>query len=218
MIEDRLDRPPGARRRRAGGERTLAAGALVVLASPSVVACGGSDDSGVARADETAAGTTGAVTAPAAEVDRDQALLDFSACMRREGVDFADPVADESGDLQFARPEDPSAFADPAFEDATAACEDLLAGVDTPADQLDDPEFQDAQREFTECLRREGIDVPDFRPGQAPGAGTAGIDVDDPAVRDAIEACDELLDGVGAWVVVAAGSALAGFARRDMLS
>ena len=39
-----------------------------------------------------------------AEIDQEQALLDFTQCMRDQGIDIDDPTVDADGNLQFGRP------------------------------------------------------------------------------------------------------------------
>jgi hypothetical protein len=58
--------------------------------------------------------------------------------------------------------------------------------------------MQDAFQKFAQCMRKEGVDVPDITAGDGP-VGGARIDLDDPDVRAAGERCrKELPSGPGA--------------------
>lgn len=145
--------------------------------------------------------------------DTETQMLEFAACMRDEGVDIGDPVVDADGNVTFGnlapgagggggRPE--------GLREGFDACGDLLDGVQLggrggPGGDVDQTERQDAQLEFTQCLRDEGVDVddPDFsEPGQ-PGEGDGprgplqDLDRSDPAVEAAMDACGDLLTGFG---------------------
>lgn len=106
-----------------------------------------------------------ATEAPAEEVDEEQAILDFVACLRDNGLDLPDP--------QFG-PEGPR-FADPAillridfrsaeFLDAMEACADLLAALQPEVDPELQAEQAEQQLAFAECMRGEGVDFPDPDP------------------------------------------------------
>lgn len=60
---------------------------------------------------------------------------------------------------------------------------------------------EEQAREFAECMREHGIDLPDPRPdgngGFDWGVGAAGIELDDPAFREALAACRDELPGGG---------------------
>ncbi len=172
------------------------AGALAVLlvAAGLVAGCGDDEGSGVARADGDANGTaTSTTSTTGAAADAEQAQLDFARCMREQGLDFPDPEPDAEGDLQF-RP--PAGDVDQgALQDGLEACEQHLENAGGPLADPDDPEFQDSLLEFAQCMRDEGVDVPDPQAGQAPGAGAAGIDTDDPAVQAALDECGSIIAG-----------------------
>ncbi len=130
----------------------------------------------------------------------EQATLEFTACMREQGIDTPDirldaqgrPVLDdliESVDTTTAE-----------FRVALAECASIL----TRAGALDlrtDPELQaviiDQLQEFSECARREGLrDFPDPDPAFT-GTGSPypfeEIPFSDPAFQKALVACQELL-------------------------
>ena len=138
-----------------------------------------------------------ASAAPAEEVDGEEAILEFVACLRDNGLDLPDP--------QFG-PEGPR-FADPAvmmsidfrssgFLDAMEACGDLLAALQPEVDPERQAEQTEQQLIFAECMRREGIDFPDpdpvrgFTMGAMRGAdGELAIDPFSPDFQAAAEVC-----------------------------
>jgi hypothetical protein len=182
--------------RRSLATLTLAA-AFVVPTGLIAAGCGGdSDSSGVAAVDDSASstGTTGS-TGTSTTVDSEQALLNFASCMRKEGVDFPDPQRDSEGNLRF-QPGQLGDVDQSALQSAQEACQDELDGAQG-ALGLDQTELNDQFLEFARCMRENGVDVPDPEPGQAPGAGGAQIDQNDPDVQAALEACQSSLPNFG---------------------
>jgi hypothetical protein len=66
------------------------------------------------------------------------------------------------------------------------------------AEQVSD---EDKAREFVGCMREQGIELPDPEPdgngGFDFGIADSGVNVDDPAFREAIQACQDKLPGGG---------------------
>lgn len=123
--------------------------------------------------------------------------------MRDNGVEhFADPTFGADGSVAIGGPDggdEPAFFDDPDFEDATTACEDLLAGAGFAPAEGEQAELQDQLVAFTECLREQGLDVddPQLGTGGAPAEiGEGGpfgdqIDPDDPDQAAALERCQD---------------------------
>ncbi len=110
---------------------------------------------------------------PSDSADPAQAMADYAECMRENGVDL--PDGGTVGQVGEHEGEDP--LEDPDFADANAACEDLLGDVvfsDGEAEELD-PEVLDAMLAYAQCMREEGIDMPDPSGGglvvEADGSG-----------------------------------------------
>ena len=163
-----------------------------------LAACSGSADAGVASL----------VNDPATEPDEDDAatvsdeaaLLAFAQCMRENGIEgFEDPTVDDEGSLQLGGR---GAFANGEIDRETmitarAACSQYLDDAALGFGRPDDSEIQDQLLAFAECMRDRGIEVddPNFSGGPAdgapePGGGPLGdIDVADPDVQEAVEAC-----------------------------
>lgn len=166
-----------------------------------LVACSGSDsadnqvatlaDDQTAAVDDSGAGDD--------EVTEEE-LLDWTQCLRDQGVDVPDPEVDSDGNLVLGGPrrgdsssdDDGSTNADdqqPAFdrddmEAAGEVCGDPPMQGPGGFSEEDRQEMQDAALEFAQCLRDQGIDVadPDFSqqgPGGDPGAGRDNASTDD---------------------------------------
>jgi hypothetical protein len=145
----------------------------------SMAACGdNSDDSGIATTGDLGSDAQG----PDAE-ERD-AMLEFAECMRDHGVDMEDPSQD--GGFTFKMEDDPES------QEAYEACRHLAPGGGEPPEL--DAEGKAAMREFAECLRDEGIDMPD---PSADGALTMpdGVTPEDPEFEAAMEECQDIIDG-----------------------
>lgn len=176
--------------------------ALALIAA----ACGGSSENGVASLEDDteplAAGdeiAQGEDNEPADEIDQDQALLDFTQCMREQGIDIPDPEVDTDGNLRPSRPE-PGTFERSEVQAAREACSELLDGVTFGFRDRDRTEIEDTLLEFAACMRDNGYDMPDpdfsVESGQGGGPGGGGpfgeIDRNDPVFQAATEACEDI--------------------------
>lgn len=170
-----------------------------------LAACGAGDDAQVASLQDSSATTS--TTSAAQSADSEQAVLEFAQCMRDNGVeDFPDPELDSNGNLRLFGPgadrDQLGADRDTleaAFEECGGIVEGLIQDVFRNIDQS---EFQDAFLEFAQCMRDNGIDMPDpdFSEGFGPGAGGRGglfgdIDPNDPVFQQAAEECQSVFEG-----------------------
>lgn len=169
--------------------------------------CGGSSDEADAApvivvedsgttADDTTDGS--AEVTGAAGTDEEQALA-FAQCMRDDGIDFPDPTVNPDGSIDFfgANREQGGFAQDPGFTDAIESCGALIEGASFLPEADDFTEREDMLLEAAECLRDNGVDVPDPQLGQGTG-GPFGedFDPDDPATAAAIEACQDVFAGL----------------------
>lgn len=164
-----------------------ALGLLIALS-----ACGSDSDA------EADAGTSLAAAEDSAD-DWDQHVLDFYQCLRDEGLDVEDPEpSSQSGDGKTQRrildlgELDPD---DPKVKAAMETCEESVG----PLDQGFDPDkMADTESlvKFTECMRENGIDMPDPAPD---GSLTVpeGTDIESEEFQAASEECREFLSGGG---------------------
>jgi hypothetical protein len=157
----------------------------LVLVLGATTACGDDSDDGVATAGGADGGGAGA-DGPGTESNQYEQILEFYACLREHGMDVADP--EPGGPVQLrVDPNDPDAQA------AMEACQDLAPNGGEAA--APDAEGMAALREFTQCMRDNGIDdMPD--PG-ADGSLTMpeGVDLNAAEAQAAIEECRPLLAG-----------------------
>lgn len=134
---------------------------------------------------------------PAEDADGEQAILDFVACLRDNGLDLPDPQFGPEG----PRFSDPSIllridFRSSEFLDAMEACDTLLAALQPEVDPEQQAEQAEQQLAFAECMRREGVDFPDpdpirgFTIGSMRGAdGGLAIDPFSPEFQAASSIC-----------------------------
>ena len=125
------------------------------------------------------------------EITFEDGVLDFAQCMREEGINFPDPTFDIDGNPQFDNLEIEN---EEEFESAFENCEDILRNA--LPEQFDlDPEVEaalvDASLEFSQCMRDQGIDFPDPKPGEFGffAFRDADIDFTSEAVQNAFEIC-----------------------------
>jgi hypothetical protein len=150
---------------------------LAISVALLATACGsGTDkDSDVASLDSTG-GAAASTTVAAA--NSQEALLEYAACMRENGVDMADPTFDADGNATGGGFGGDSGI-DPqsdAFQTAQTACGDLLQGVALGGGNAPDfSSIQTSLSDYTACLRDEGLDVDDITLGGPGGGGAGGV-------------------------------------------
>ena len=135
--------------------------------------------------------STTATTVIDEEVTFEEGVLNFAQCMREEGINFPDPTFDIDGNPQFDNLEIEN---EDEFETAFENCEDILRNA--LPEQFDlDPEVEaalvDASLEFSQCMRDQGIDFPDPKPGEFGffAFRDADIDFSSKEVQEAFEIC-----------------------------
>ena len=159
---------------------------LLLLSIFSACTIGGEESQGVVTIESTTETTT-----VDEEITFEEGVLDFAQCMREEGVNFPDPTFDIDGNPQFDNLEIEN---EEEFESAFENCEDILRNA--LPEQFDlDPEVEaalvDASLEFSQCMREQGIDFPDPKPGEFGffAFRDADIDFTSEAVQNAFEIC-----------------------------
>ena len=159
---------------------------LLLLSIFSACTIGGEESQGVVTIESTTETTT-----LDEEITFEEGVLDFAQCMREEGINFPDPTFDIDGNPQFDNLEIEN---EEEFESAFENCEDILRNA--LPEQFDlDPEVEaalvDASLEFSQCMRDQGIDFPDPKPGEFGffAFRDADIDFTSEAVQNAFEIC-----------------------------
>ncbi|ADH70169.1 MULTISPECIES: hypothetical protein [Nocardiopsis] len=121
------------------------------------------------------------------ETSAEEARLEFAECMRDNGHEMPDPEPDSEGGVAFALPEADQE----GFKEALEACEEHLP-VDE--DAPDQQEVFEQDLKMAECLRENGIDIPDPRPGESL---TLPVDPEDDEHTEALTTCSEDVFGEG---------------------
>jgi hypothetical protein len=196
----------------------LAGLVLVVSATLTASSALAGDDEGVATladsepgvatlsdADPSPGASTAAATNPA---DPEEAFLAFAACMRENGIDMPDPQFDaggQGGGFRIVRPGSgdgqPIDFQSEEFQAAQETCDDLLEGLVGTQDPEAIAERQEAMLAFAQCMRENGVDMPDPDVGGGPGFGVriggpdsdSDIDPGSPEFQAAMETCQPAL-------------------------
>jgi hypothetical protein len=191
------------------GTRLTIAAALAVACALALAACGGSSDSapGVAEIDTTspppaesvAPQPAESVAPPPASTERDATdiLVDFAECIRDEGYDLPDPdFSLSAGEYRRQLLENGIDVDDPAFEAVVDACEPRLSGILQAFSIEELQTLGDATLAYAQCMRAEGIDVPDpdFTRGVTSVFGD--LDVSQPGFDEADEKCSVAFDDV----------------------
>ena len=178
----------------------LAAGGVIVSG------CGGSSSSsGVAQIGSTSAAPAPAdgTTTQASREDAQEAILAYTRCLRGEGLNIPDPDFSATGGgarLLLRR-----AGIDPTsakFRKAQTKCQPLIASIRPQFSPERREQLQEAAVKFAQCMRKNGVNVPDpdFSEGAGPGRGlfgAAGLDPSNPNVQKAMDACRSVFTDAG---------------------
>jgi len=181
---------------------------LVVCALVATACAGESDAEGVASLEgsEPTNSTEAEGSAAAGQIDTEQAMLNFTQCLRDEGLDIQDPEMDADGNLNFRQLAQGAEGLDrETLRAGFEACQSELEGITLGGGPgFDRTAIQDTLIEYAACMRDNGYDMEDpdlsnFGPGSGgegqPGQGSGpfgSIDPDDPAFTAANEVCQEV--------------------------
>ena len=163
---------------------------ILALVALLAAACGTNSDGdtiGVATLEDSA----GAATDSDAESEStpEEAALEFSQCMRDEGLDFPDVTVDANGNPDIREAFESSGVrpGSEVFRDAMVSCASTLETIGFGGGQRaslgENTELQDAFVEFSACIRDQGYDVGDLTFGFGPGQGPDGSETGEPPER-----------------------------------
>lgn len=185
--------------------------ALCVLAA----ACGGSSGGDGAGGVASAGNGSNAKSSGDGKkkADPQQAGLGFARCMREHGVDVPDPKSGEGGMVMIGPgPADGPATlgAEPpaGFEEANKACRHFLEDLVRDGGPTMDPKEQDRALKFAECMRKNGVSMPDpdfSKGGVQIEIGGEGFDPMSETFKAAQKACGSLFGPGGAGASPAPG-------------
>ncbi len=163
---------------------------LALFASLAMAACGGSSGSTkVASLEKGDAKSAAEKTKASTPEEREKALLEFTACMRRNGIDMPDPETDADGNPRMVIPRDPAGIDREKLQKAQEECRDILDSADLGFD-TDDPEVRDRMLKLSECMRDRGVkDFPDPDFSKTPPFDPAVVDIQDPDAQAAFQEC-----------------------------
>ncbi|WP_116952262.1 hypothetical protein [Jiangella endophytica] len=167
--------------------RAVAPAVLALVAMLATAACGDETDGGeiASAAGDDHTGST--ATAPPDEpTEPDDQGLAFAACMRDQGIDLPDPTGE--GGLRDAFQGIVGSYDAEAIQAAMEACEDQLPTQ--LAEQRDQAMDEDTQLALAECLREQGVDVPD---DLFEGGLPEGVDRED--LTAAMDECRDVTGG-----------------------
>jgi hypothetical protein len=158
---------------------------------------------------ETSTSTTGATTTTEAP-DLEEAALDFTECMRENGIDIPDITFDADGQpvisASLAQEFD---LLDTQFQTALSTCRVIFseagAGVELQLDPELLAEVTDQLTEYAVCMRDNGVEswpdpLPTFTGSEIPfPMAEMGEAFNDPEFSAALEACQDLVafPGIG---------------------
>ena len=138
----------------------------VVILGVLMTACGDGDDTTSGGDPDQEVASLGSepdapvgseVTASSAPADPEEAQLAFAECMREHGVDMPDPGA-EGGIAIEVTPETEDEM-NAAMEECQPLLENARGAIEPDPEQ--EAEMREQVLEFTECMREQGIDMPD---------------------------------------------------------
>jgi hypothetical protein len=172
--------------------RAVAVPTAALALSLGLTACGGDGGGSGGDGDVSAIGngSTGGGGSGGRGGPSTEEVLAWYDCMRDNGVDLPDPDPDRPGIML-----PPGSADDPDMEAAREACQDKLPGGGPGNAEPMDADQLAQMREFTQCLRDNGIDIAD---PDSTGALTMpeGVDPQGPEFQGAMDECQEFAAGL----------------------
>jgi hypothetical protein len=127
-----------------------------------------------------------------------QAALDYAECMRKNGVDMADPQFEGNGGVLMRGPR--SGADGPAFRQAEEECQQHLDKARPPEpSEEEQSEMRERALKHAQCMREHGIDFPDptfGEDGRVEQRLEGGVDPNDPAFQEAQRECARFTPGM----------------------
>lgn len=166
--------------------RTPALLAVLAAATVTISACSGADHDASAEvaslvSTDDATGDAASAADAAVRTDEtvedlapDEAALEFSQCMRAEGLDFPDLSVDAEGNIALRDAFQSIDRQADGFREAMDTCGEILQQTGFGGgrrEAMESAEVQDAFLQFSQCVRDAGYDVGDLTLG-GPGPGT----------------------------------------------
>jgi hypothetical protein len=174
----------------------------LVAACALLAACGGEEggagaavpsvqDTSTASSD-AGTGTADAGTGTDEDVspkERQEAMLAFARCMRKNGVDMEDPKPGEGLALRVEKGQEKK------MEKAQKACQPILRNAIGEPSAEERKAMEDSMLEFARCMREHGVQIADPKPGEGIRVGGPGtkIDPEDPTFQKAQKACEGIV-------------------------
>jgi hypothetical protein len=175
-----------------------ALGVAVGVAVLTLTACagGGGKPSGVASLSGSGSGSGGGTTTTVGKQNASELYAKWAQCMRDHGVNIADPVVDDQGQINITLPQGLSIQ---TYQTADTACKSLHTAAQTAArggKAADKPDPTKALN-FSKCMRAHGL--PDF-PDPSPGGGLqiragqgSDLNPNNPTFQAAQKACQSIM-------------------------
>lgn len=181
--------------------RPLIPTSIVAIAAASLLAagCGSSPSSPSSSSGSSGSSSSGGAPSQAQLQQENQEVIRFADCMRSHGVPgLPDPTSDPHA---FKEALDPTTEQSPAFGSAMTACHHLVPGGGTHSQPTPpNPAQTSALLAFARCLRGHGF--PRFPDPSSTGdithemLASAGINLQQPAVVQAADACTSVTHGL----------------------
>lgn len=165
---------------------------VATLALATLAACGSEKTNNNGVASVNGGAKTDPSASPSASMDPKDAQLKFAQCMRENGVDMPDPTDGQKGAAITLKKGQMD-----KMEPAMKKCRPILqAGGVIP--NMNDPKVKDQMLKFAQCMRKNGVDMPD---PSADGSMMMRAQKADGASKDtaekAMEACKEFAPNGG---------------------
>jgi hypothetical protein len=168
-------------------QTTFGRSIAVLAICGTLAACG---SSGEAESSSGSNGTSSDSSSSAGGGDQDAGRVRLTQCLRENGVDVPDNAGPGSGGGAGGAG---NVDRDKLQEAMNGPCKKYQTEAFGNVSEEDRQEMQDSFQKFSQCMRDNGVDVPDIGSGDGPPAGGGGIDQDDPDVQAAAKKCQSTL-------------------------
>ena len=129
--------------------------ALMAAIGLGLVACG-SDSNDVP--------SLAATPTPAVEdeiLDVEASMMEFTECLRNEGMEITDPMVDSDGNIQMPELVEGATASKEEWVTAYEVCGEIIENITFEKEEVDRSEQVDQYVELAACMREEGFDIED---------------------------------------------------------
>jgi hypothetical protein len=94
-------------------------------------------------------------------LDVEASMMEFTECLRNEGMEITDPMVDSDGNIQMPQLVEGATASKEEWVAAYEVCGEIIENITFEKEEVDRSEQVDQYVELAACMREEGFDIED---------------------------------------------------------